>query len=58
MNSKNSEVVGYVENTIPYYEKCFVSPLRFGAGVKGKIGQALEYTLPVLTTDIGAEGMF
>ena len=26
--------------------------------VKGKIGQALEYTLPVLTTDIGAEGMF
>ncbi|MCT3835149.1 glycosyltransferase family 4 protein [Elizabethkingia anophelis] len=60
MNSKNFEVVGYVENTIPYYEKCFasVSPLRFGAGVKGKIGQALEYTLPVLTTDIGAEGMF
>lgn len=25
---------------------------------KGKIGQTLEYTLPVLTTDIGAEGMF
>ena len=60
MNSKNFEIVGYVENIIPYYEKCFasVSPLRFGAGVKGKIGQALEYTLPVLTTEIGAEGMF
>ena len=60
MNSENFEVAGYVENIIPYYEKCFasVSPLRFGAGVKGKIGQALEYTLPVLTTEIGAEGMF
>ncbi|MDR6546842.1 glycosyltransferase involved in cell wall biosynthesis [Chryseobacterium rhizosphaerae] len=60
MNSENFEIAGFVENIIPYYEKCFasVSPLRFGAGVKGKIGQALEYTLPVLTTDIGAEGMF
>lgn len=60
MNSKKFEIAGYVENIIPYYEKCFasVSPLRFGAGVKGKIGQALEYTLPVLTTEIGAEGMF
>lgn len=60
MNSERFEIAGYVENVIPYYENCFasVSPLRFGAGVKGKIGQALEYTLPVLTTEIGAEGMF
>lgn len=60
MNSEKFEIAGFVENIIPYYEKCFasVSPLRFGAGVKGKIGQALEYTLPVLTTTIGAEGMF
>lgn len=60
MNSENFEIAGYIENTIPYYENCFasVAPLRFGAGVKGKIGQALEYTLPVLTTEIGAEGMF
>lgn len=60
MNSERFEIAGFVEDIIPYYEKCFasVSPLRFGAGVKGKIGQALEYTLPVLTTEIGAEGMF
>ncbi len=25
--------------------------------MKGKIGQSLEYSLPVITTDIGAEGM-
>ena len=60
MNSDLFEITGYVENIVPYYEKCLasVSPLRFGAGVKGKIGQALEYSLPVLTTNIGAEGMF
>lgn len=60
MNSEKFIIKGYVEDVIPYYKNCFasVSPLRFGAGVKGKIGQALEYTLPVLTTEIGAEGMF
>ena len=30
--------------------------MRFGAGIKGKIGQSLEYSLPVITTEIGAEG--
>lgn len=60
MNSEKFKILGFVEDIIPFYENCFasVSPLRFGAGVKGKIGQALEYTLPVLTTEIGAEGMF
>ncbi len=60
MNSERFKISGYVEDVIPFYENSFasVSPLRFGAGVKGKIGQALEYTLPVVTTEIGAEGMF
>jgi hypothetical protein len=34
-----------------------VAPLRFGAGIKGKIGTALSHGLPVVTTSIGAEGM-
>lgn len=60
MNSERFKVAGFVEDIIPYYNNSLasVSPLRFGAGVKGKIGQALEYTLPVVTTEIGAEGMF
>ncbi|WP_312768747.1 glycosyltransferase family 4 protein [Epilithonimonas sp.] len=60
MNSEKFEIAGYVEDVTSFYKNCYasVSPLRFGAGVKGKIGQALEYTLPVLTTEIGAEGMF
>lgn len=53
------EFLGYVPNVEPYFlnSKLMVAPLRYGAGVKGKIGQAFEYYLPVITTDIGAEGM-
>ena len=53
------EFLGYVPNVESYFlnNKLMVAPLRYGAGVKGKIGQAFEYYLPVITTDIGAEGM-
>ena len=60
MNSERFEIKDFVEDLRPYYENCVasISPLRYGAGVKGKIGQAFEYMLPVVTTNIGAEGMF
>jgi glycosyltransferase involved in cell wall biosynthesis len=32
--------------------------MRFGAGMKGKIGDALSHGLPVVTTTVGAEGMY
>jgi len=53
------EVTGWVESTTPYLDRARVSiaPLRYGAGVKGKIGEALSHGLPVVTTTIGAEGM-
>ncbi|MDL1964394.1 MAG: glycosyltransferase, partial [Deltaproteobacteria bacterium] len=52
-------VTGYVKDVCPYFEKArvFVCPLRYGAGIKGKIGQSMAYGLPVVTTSIGAEGM-
>ena len=34
-----------------------VAPLRFGAGVKGKVNQAMSHGLPVVLTTIAAEGM-
>lgn len=34
-----------------------VVPLRFGAGVKGKVLEALQYGVPIVTTSIGAEGI-
>ena len=37
--------------------RIFVAPLRYGAGMKGKIGQSLEYGLPIVSTTIGTEGM-
>lgn len=59
LNSQDIIVTGYVEDLRPYFEKCrvFVSPLRYGAGVKGKTNQSMSYGLPVVTTSVGAEGM-
>ncbi len=34
-----------------------VAPLRFGAGVKGKVNQAMSHGLPVVLTSLAAEGM-
>jgi glycosyltransferase involved in cell wall biosynthesis len=34
-----------------------VAPLRYGAGMKGKIGDYMANGLPVVTTAVGAEGM-
>ncbi len=51
---------GHVPQMAPLLHACRVSlaPLRFGAGVKGKISEALAYGLPVVTTPEGAEGMY
>ena len=32
-------------------------PLLYGAGIKGKVVEALYYGVPVITTSIGAEGL-
>ncbi|TKI69922.1 glycosyltransferase [Sulfurimonas crateris] len=37
--------------------KVAVIPLRFGAGVKGKVVEALYNSTPIVTTTIGAEGL-
>ncbi|HPU28889.1 MAG TPA: glycosyltransferase [Syntrophorhabdaceae bacterium] len=52
-------ITGYVEDLSPYLSKSRISvaPLRYGAGMKGKIGEALSWGLPVVTSSIGAEGM-
>jgi len=35
-----------------------LAPLRSGAGIKGKIAEGWSWGLPVVTTPVGAEGMF
>ena len=36
---------------------CCFAPLRFGAGLKGKVVEAWSHGTPVVTTPIGAEGL-
>ena len=52
-------VTGYVPETTSYLHSSHVSvaPLRFGAGMKGKIGEAMAHGVPVVSTTIGVQGM-
>ena len=59
LNSDRITVTGYVPDVSQYFlsHRIFVSPLRYGAGMKGKIGHSLEYRLPIVSTEVGTEGM-
>jgi len=52
-------IAGHVPEIEPVFDRSrvLVAPLRYGAGLKGKIGQSLAYGLPLVTTSVGAEGM-
>jgi len=56
---KNIELTGFVEDLEPYHNlaRVFVIPLRFGSGIKVKLLNALYRGLPVVTTEIGTEGI-
>ena len=53
------DVTGWIEDLRPLLDRArlMVAPLRYGAGLKGKVTQALAVGLPVATTPIGAEGV-
>jgi GT2 family glycosyltransferase len=53
-------VTGYVADIAPYFTGCRVSisPLRYGAGVKGKVNLAMSYGVPVVATTPSIEGMY
>ena len=52
-------VVGYVEDLGEYFDTCTLSiaPLRFGAGIKGKIGTSFCYGVPCVASSVAVEGM-
>jgi glycosyltransferase involved in cell wall biosynthesis len=57
--SPSLEFVGYVSDLPELYSRARVtlSPLRFGAGVKIKTIESIQYGVPVVSTKVGAEGL-
>lgn len=53
------EVTGFVDDPVPYFERAAlaISPLRYGAGVKLKVLEAIAANLPIVGTSIAAEGV-
>jgi glycosyltransferase involved in cell wall biosynthesis len=52
-------VAGLQTDARPFFDsvKLSVAPLRFGAGVKGKINQSMAFGVPVVATSLAVEGM-
>ena len=53
-------IEGWVEDLDAVLQKAKVciAPLSFGAGLKGKLLQSMLNGTPIVTTDVGAEGMY
>ncbi len=52
-------VAGWIENAVQATQAARISlaPLRFGAGLKGKLFESMQSGTPSVTTSIGAEGI-
>ena len=52
-------IAGFIPDVAPHYHaaRLSISPLRYGAGVKGKVNLAMQYGVPVVATSVSVEGM-
>ena len=61
LQSDSIIVTGYVsdEQLAEHYASARVAvvPLRFGAGVKNKVVEAMAYGVPLITTEVGVQGL-
>ena len=61
LHSEHFVIKGFVsdEELIRMYRgtRFSVVPLRYGAGIKGKVIESMYYGCPVMTTSVGAEGI-
>ena len=60
MNRNNIIFHGFVKDIEPIMDdiRIAVAPLRYGAGVKGKVNMSMSYGQPVVGTKVAVEGMF
>ena len=60
LESSSIHVLGHVPDVKPLFHQArlSVAPLRFGAGVKGKVNQSMALGVPTVLTSIAAEGMY
>lgn len=58
LNRPDFQILGHVPELLPvlFQADISVAPLRWGGGIKGKVGEAMAFGLPVVTTSVGAEG--
>jgi glycosyltransferase involved in cell wall biosynthesis len=59
LGNENIVVTGFQRHVRQLFDavKLSVAPLRFGAGVKGKINQSMAFGVPVVATPVAVEGM-
>ena len=57
--SPSVELVGFVEDLGDVFDnvRLSIAPLRFGAGIKGKVVSSLSYGLPCVASSVATEGM-
>lgn len=53
------QLLGYVENLSEELEniRITIAPLRYGAGIKGKVAMSLSHGVPCVATSVAVEGM-
>lgn len=58
--SERVRVTGYVPDVSSFFleSRLFAAPIRYGAGLKGKVGHALGFGLPVVATTVASEGFY
>jgi glycosyltransferase involved in cell wall biosynthesis len=61
LESEDVQVLGFVSDkklrSLYREANAVIAPLRFGAGVKGKVVEAMAHGVPVATTRVGAQGL-
>ena len=52
-------MTGFVDDVRPYMEQAavFAAPLRFGAGIQNKLLEAMAMEVPVITSQLAADGL-